>query len=380
MMGPDTIPLSKREMSEQAEHFIVSALREGQLCAGGPYTERACRYLCEWIKAHEVFLTTSGTAALEMAAILLHIQDGDEVILPSFTFPSTANAFMLRGAKVVLSDICPQSLCLNIQMVESLLTPRTRIVVPVHYGGMSCDMESLSRLAHGVGFHIVEDCAHALGGQLGGKPLGSFGALAAFSFHQTKALSCGEGGALAINDSKLIRRSEIIFEKGTNRRPYLRGEVCSYNWQDIGSSFGLSELLAALLASQLPHFEQQIEKRGRLWRSYFERLDPWAGKHAVRLPHTPEGCVPAYETFWLLMPDRKHRDSLLSHLKQHGISAAFHYIALHLSPMGQTLDYQPDDLPVSKHVTETIIRLPFYASMSEAELERVTRAVTSYRW
>lgn len=323
-------------------------------------------------------MTTSCTHALEMAALLLDIAPGDEVIVPSFTFVSTANAFVLRGAKIVFSDVRPDTMNMDESRLESLITSRTRVIVPVHYAGVACDMDAICDIARRYGVQIVEDNAHGLFARYKGKYTGTFGCLATQSFHETKNLTCGEGGALLVNDPFLMERAVIIREKGTNRNQFFRGQVDKYTWVDVGSSYLPSDLLAAFLFAQLEARREILQKRKRIWEYYWQHLQPWACAMDVQLPVVPPECDQAYHMFYLLMPSPESRQSLIAHLKELGILSVFHYVPLHLSDMGRRFAAREPECSVTEDVSARLLRLPFYNDLTEAEQSRVIDAVLSF--
>jgi dTDP-4-amino-4,6-dideoxygalactose transaminase len=326
----------------------------------------------------KVLLTTSCTHALEMAAILLEVREGDEVILPSFTFVSTANAFVLRGARPVFLDIRPDTLNLDESLLEGKITPATRTVVPVHYGGIGCEMDAILEIAGRHGLAVVEDNAHGLFGKYKGRPLGSFGCLGTQSFHETKNFSCGEGGALLINDPAYIDRAEVIREKGTNRSRFFRGLVDKYTWVDVGSSFLPSDLLAAFLLAQLEARDRVQEKRRQVWERYHRGLQSWARAHGVVQPTVPAHCEQPYHMYYLILPSEAARDGLIAFLKGKGILAPFHYLPLHLSDMGRRFGGKPGDCPVTEVASGRLVRLPFFNGISEEDQEDVIRAVAEF--
>jgi dTDP-4-amino-4,6-dideoxygalactose transaminase len=313
-----------------------------------------------------------------MAALLLNVGPGDEVILPSFTFVSTANAFALRGARPVFVDIRPDTLNLNEGALEQLVTPRTRAVVPVHYAGVGCEMDAIVNIAERHGISVVEDNAHGLFARYKGRHLGTIGCLGAQSFHETKNIICGEGGALLINDAAFIERAEIIREKGTNRSRFFRGQVDKYTWVDVGSSYLPSDLLAAFLCAQLEKFAEIHCIRRRIWHTYIEQLKDWAEQRGVRLPVVPEECEQSYHMFYLILPTPELRDGLIQHLKAQGIMAAFHYVPLHLSEMGRKLGGRPGQCPVTEYVSELLVRLPLYNGLTGQEQAEVIDAVKGF--
>ena len=313
------------------------AIEASHLSGDGPFTHRCQDVLRSSFGHDSVLLTTSCTDALEMAALLLELEPGDEVIVPSFTFVSTANAFLLHGARPVFVDIDPATLNIDPQRVEDGITERTRAIVVVHYAGVGCDMDAIGSIAEAHGLIVIEDNAHGLGGSIDGRALGTFGALATLSFHETKNFTCGEGGALIINEPKYLERAEILREKGTDRSRFFRGQVDKYGWVDVGSSFLLSDILAAHLLGQLESRAVIEERRGSIWRRYNDELASWAAGADVTLPVVPSNCRQPYHMFYVLMPSLDARTLLIDTLKQDGILAVFHYLPLHLSPMGRRL-------------------------------------------
>jgi dTDP-4-amino-4,6-dideoxygalactose transaminase len=313
-----------------------------------------------------------------MAALLLGIRPGDEVIVPSFTFVSTVNAFVLRGASPVFIDIRPDTLNLDESLLEGLVTPRTRAIVPVHYAGVACEMDAVLEAAARHGLAVVEDNAHGLLGKYAGKYLGTFGCLAAQSFHETKNFTCGEGGALLINDSAYVERAEILREKGTNRSRFFRGQVDKYTWVDVGSSYLPSDLLAAYLYAQLEERERIQGMRGRIWKRYREGLDDWAAAYGVRLPVVPPRCEQSYHMFYLVLPTRDARQGLIDHLRQREILSVFHYLPLHLSMMGRKLGGKKGSCPVTERVSDCLVRLPFFNTFSEQEQDEVIGTVLEF--
>jgi dTDP-4-amino-4,6-dideoxygalactose transaminase len=328
--------------------------------------------------SRKVLLTTSCTHALEMSTLLLGLQPGDEVLMPSFTFVSTANAFALFGARPVFCDIRSDTLNLDEQRIEERITTRTRAIVPVHYAGVGCEMDALVQLAARHGLAIVEDNAHGLFGRYRGQALGSFGCTAALSFHETKNITCGEGGALLINDPRYIERAEIIREKGTDRSKFFRGQIDKYSWVDLGSSYLPSDILAAILFAQLERWQEIQRRRKEIWERYAAGLAAWANSHDVRLPYIPPHCEQAWHMFYLIMPTERSRDELIAFLKQREITSVFHYLPLHLSPMGRRFGGQPGDCPVTESVSGRLLRLPFYGNLSQAQQDRVIEAVVGW--
>ena len=372
------IPFNKPCLMGNELAYMTQAVELGHISGDGTFTRKCHALLEELLQVPKALLTTSGTHALEMAALLLDIGPGDEVIVPSFTFVSTVNVFVLRGARPVFIDVRPDTLNLDENKLEKLIGPRTKAIVPVHYAGVGCEMDSILEIARHAGVAVVEDNAHGLFGKYKGRYLGTFGCLAALSFHETKNFTCGEGGALLINDSQYVERAEIIREKGTNRSRFFRGQIDKYTWVDVGSSYLPSDLLAAFLYAQLEAREQIQAKRRQAWEYYYEQLKDWARTHNVRLPVVPPACEQPYHMFYLLLPSLERRRALIHHLKERGISAVFHYLPLHLSPMGQHLCAKTSDCPVTEESSERLLRLPFYNALTEAEQAQVVAAITEF--
>jgi dTDP-4-amino-4,6-dideoxygalactose transaminase len=372
------IPFNRPCLAGDEFRFITDALEKGQFSGDGSYTKKCHALLERVLGCPKVLLTTSCTHALEMAAILLEIGPGDEVVVPSFTFVSTANAFALRGAKIVFCDIRRDTLNLDEERLDRLLTPRTRAVVPVHYAGVACKMDAILNIAGRHGVAVVEDNAHGLFARYQGRQLGTFGCLATLSFHETKNFSCGEGGALLINDPHFVERAEIIREKGTNRSRFFRGQVDKYTWVDIGSSYLPSDILAAFLYAQLEARELIQTRRRQIWESYHAGLQSWAQAQRVGLPVVPRDCEQGYHMFYLLLPDLEARQALIEHLKRRGILGVFHYLPLHLSDMGRRFGGKPNDCPVAEDVSNRLLRLPFYNNLTEEDQATVIGAVTAF--
>lgn len=357
---------------------MQEAIANGHASGNGPFTKRCEQILADAIGSARVLLTSSCTHALEMAALLLRIRPGDEVIMPSFTFVSTANAFVLQGAKPVFVDVRPDTLNLDERLVEKAITSKTRAIVPVHYSGVACQMDDLMALAHQYNLAIVEDNAHGLFGQFQGRPLGSFGQLATLSFHETKNYSCGEGGALLINEPALVERAEIIREKGTNRSRFFRGEVDKYTWVDVGSSYLLSDVMAAYLLAQLENREKIAHKRAAIFDRYMTGLADLQTAEKLRLPIVPDDVDQAYHLFYMLLNSGEERDALLRFLKESNILAVFHYLPLHLAPMSRQFGYDETDCPVTDDISRRLVRLPFYYDLSSAEQARVIERVHDF--
>jgi dTDP-4-amino-4,6-dideoxygalactose transaminase len=378
MTNAEHIPFNRASLSGRELEYAFQAMANGQIAGNHDFSIKCENLLQQALGARRALLTTSCTHALEMAALLLDLRAGDEVIVPSFTFVSTANAFALRGARIVFADIRPDTLNLDESKLEALITPRTKVIVPVHYGGVGCEMDAILEIAARHGVTVVEDNAHGLFGKYKGRWLGTLGGLATQSFHATKNITCGEGGALLINDGRLIDRAEIIREKGTNRSRFFRGQVDKYSWVDVGSSYVISDLLAAFLCAQLEIAQQIQGRRQRVWERYSRRLQRWAAAHNVRLPVVPSHCEQSYHLFYLLLPGLEERQRFIAHLKAHDISSVFHYVPLHTSEMGRKFGGRPEDCPVSETVSDRLVRLPFYNSLEEADQDRVIDTILEY--
>lgn len=358
-------------MREAVEGLVISE--------GGPFTDQCEKLLVEMTGAEAALLTSSCTHALEMAALLLDLEKGDEVVMPSFTFVSTANAFALRGVRPVLMDIRPDTLNLDDRLLESKITPRTRAIVVVHYAGVGCEMDTIRPLAEEAGLAIIEDNAHGLLGSYKGKPLGTFGVMATQSFHETKNLTCGKGGALLLNDPALLDRARVIRNKGTNRAQFLEGLVDKYTWVGLGSSYQPSDLLSAFLLCQFEARTLIQQKRKEIWQRYDEGLADWARAEGVQTPVVPEHVGQAFHMYYMLLPTAEHRSRFITFLKNKGVNAVFHYVPLNLSPMGESLGARPGDCPVAEDISRRLVRLPFFTGLDEANQEIVIHATREYR-
>lgn len=371
------IPLNKTFLAGSELSYVAEIIASGNIGSDGRFTRACARLLEESYSIQKVVITPSCTAALEMAALLCNIGPGDEVILPSFTFASTANAVVRLGARPVFVDIRPDTLNLDERLVEAAITPRTKAIIPVHYAGVACEMDHLVTIAKAHNLLVIEDAAQGVDAFYEGRALGSIGAMGAYSFHSTKNVACGEGGALCINSEELVERAEIIRDKGTNRGQFIRGEVDKYTWVDVGSSYLPSELVSAFLFGQLEMIEWSTKRRSRICRMYNEELSPFAEQGLLRLPFTPDHCESNYHLYYVLLPDEDTRDRLLHHLNRQGAGAATHYVPLHSSPMGKKLGWK-DRLPVTEMVSECLLRLPVYPDMTETEQLYVIRAVCEF--
>ena len=372
-----SIPFNRPVLFGNETEYILDAIRRMHVSGDGYYTKLCHAWLERRLAVPRVLLCTSCTHALEMSALLLDIQPGDEVIVPSYTFVSTANAFVLRGARPVFADIRPDTLNLDESSLEALVTERTRAIVAVHYAGVGCEMDAIQEIARRRSIAVVEDNAHGLFGKYKGRWLGTFGALATQSFHETKNVTCGEGGALLINEPAYIDRAEVLREKGTNRSRFFRGLVDKYTWIDVGSSYLPSDILAAFLYAQLEASERIQKHRQRAWQFYFDHLQEWARTHDVRLPIVPDYCEQSFHMFYILLPCLEDRQALIHYLNGLGINSVFHYVPLHLSPMGQELG--GGNCPVTEDVSNRLVRLPFYNDITESEQTEVVDAIKDFR-
>jgi dTDP-4-amino-4,6-dideoxygalactose transaminase len=373
-----SIPFNRPALIGKEIEYIQSALQAGHISGDGYFTKKCCELLEKELEVGKVLLTTSCTHALEMAALLLNIKPGDEVIVPSFTFVSTANAFVLRGARPVFVDIRSDTLNLDEMQIERLITKKTKAIVPVHYAGVGCEMEQIIEIAGRYRIPVVEDNAHGLFGKYKGQYLGKFGSFATQSFHETKNISCGEGGALLINEPAFIERAEIIREKGTNRNRFFRGQVDKYTWVDQGSSYLPSDLLAAFLYAQLESRERIQAKRRLIWEYYYQNLEVWALENDIILPTVPSYCDQSFHMFYLIMPTLSKRDSLIKYLKENGILSVFHYVPLHLSEMGLKYKHDQNSCPVTEDISQRLLRLPFYFDLCLDQIDCVIRTMKDF--
>ena len=369
------IPFNRVTLTGRELPYIQEAVERGHLSGDGSFTRRCHALLQEELGVARALLTTSCTHALEMAALLLDLRPGDEVIVPSFAFVTTVNAFVLHGATPVFADVRWDTLNLDETRLSDLITPRTKAIVPLHYAGVACELDAILALARQHGLTVVEDNAHGLFARYRGKLLGTFGALATQSFHETKNLTCGEGGALLINDARHVERAEILREKGTDRSRFFRGQVDKYTWVDVGSSYLPSEILAAFLLAQLEHRAEIQAARAAIWTRYASELAGWAHDNGVELPRVPAHCEQPYHMFHLMLPSLAARTRLIEHLKARGILAVFHYQALHLSDMGRRFGGRPGQCPVTEHAADHLLRLPLFHGLTRADQDEVIAAV-----
>jgi dTDP-4-amino-4,6-dideoxygalactose transaminase len=373
-----TIPFNRPCFTGNELKYIGEAVARGQISGDGYFTKQCHKYLEKALGVHKALLTTSCTHALEMSALLLNIQAGDEVICPSFTFVSTINAFVLRGAKPVFVDVRSDTLNLDENLLEAAITPRTKAILVVHYGGIACEMDTIMEIANRHGIPVVEDNAHGLFGKYKGRNLGTIGAMATQSFHETKNFQCGEGGALLINDPQFAERAEIIREKGTNRSRFFRGQVDKYTWVDVGSSYLPSDVLAAFLYAQLEGRDDIQAKRQKIWDTYNTELSGWADQYDVQLPTVPAHCEQSFHVFYMVLPSLASRQALIAHLRSQHILSVFHYLPLHLSDMGQHYGGQLGDCPITERLGDCLLRLPLYNDLTESDQSRVIQAIHSF--
>lgn len=372
------IPFNVPPFIGTEEKYISEAIANRKICGDGPFTKKCSETFEKITGAKKVLMTTSGTSALEMAAILCDIKPGDEIIMPSFTFVSTANAFVLRGAKIVFVDIRPDTMNIDENLIERAITEKTKAIVPVHYGGVSCEMDAICGIARRHGLIVVEDAAQGVMSYYKGRALGSIGDFGCYSFHETKNYSMGEGGAVLVNGEKDIERAEIIREKGTNRSRFIRGQIDKYTWVDIGSSYLQSELNCAYLYGQISDPSVINNDRLASWNRYYERLAPLAEAGRISLPVVPEGCVHNAHMFYIKTKDIEERSALISYLRQNGVQAVFHYIPLHSAPAGLSFGrFDGEDRYTTKE-SERLLRLPMYYGLGADDIDRVTDCIYGF--
>ena len=369
------IPFNRADIGKHDLELLSESISAGHISGNGPFTKQAEARITEILGNDKTLLTTSCTHALEMAALLLRLQPGDEVIVPAFTFVSTASAFMLYGAKPIFVDVRQDTLNIDIDQVEAAITSRTKAICVVHYGGIACEMERLVKISRDHNLVLIEDNAHGLFAKYKGKYLGTFGSLATQSFHETKNITCGEGGALIINDPSLSERAEILREKGTDRTKFLRGQVDKYTWVDVGSSWVISDLLAAILYGQLLRADEIYLQRIKIWSRYHNELASWASSNSVITPTVPDGCEHTGHVYHLRFQRGIQRDKFIEHLKNLGIYAVFHYQPLHLSTVGRSIGGKDGQFPITESAGDCLIRLPLFNTMSEDEQSHVIESV-----
>ena len=372
------VPFNFAEISTSDRDYLAMAVISGHSSGNGTFTQRVEEQIRSTTGAGRALLTTSCTHALEMSALLCNLAPGDEVIVPSYTFVSTASAFALFGAKPVFVDSRQDTLNIDASLIEAAITPRTRAICVVHYGGVACEMEQILQIANKHKLLMVEDNAHGLFAKYKGRYLGTFGALATQSFHETKNFSCGEGGALLVNDAALVERAEILREKGTNRSRFVRGQVDKYTWVDIGSSWVMSDLLAAILWGQLQRADQTNAQRVAIWSRYDRELRDWAERHGVLTPFIPNGCEHVGHVYHLRFHEAEQRTRFIAHMRDEEISCVFHYQPLHASQVGQRFGGFHGQCPVAEHAGDCLVRLPLYNNLTESDQTRVIEATKNF--
>ncbi len=372
------IPFNRPFLVGKELYYIAQSVLSGHTAGDGMFTKKCHQLLQDKFGAKKVLLTHSCTAALEMAAILCGVTQGDEVILPSFTFVSTANAFYLRGAKLVFVDIRPDTLNIDETKIEQAVSEQTKIIAPVHYAGIACEMDKIMDVAQRKELLVVEDAAQGVNAKYHEKYLGTIGDIGAYSFHETKNFICGEGGAIVINNDQFIERAEIIREKGTNRSKFFRGEVDKYTWVDIGSSYLPSDILAAFLYAQLENMETINIRRAEIFSNYLVALKPLADEGRLQLPFIAQGCRSNNHMFYILLNDENTRNGLMDYLKSKGILAVFHYLPLHLSPIGRSFGYYDGDLPQTESISRRLLRLPFFYDLKQDEQDEIVECIYAY--
>ena len=370
------IPFNKPSITELEKTYMMQAIDSLKLCGDGAYTKKVYQIFGEKLGIDKMLLTTSCSHALDMSAILAGLKEGDEVIAPSYTFVSTINAFVLRGAKPVFCDVEKETMNIDASKIEELITPKTKAIYPVHYAGVICDMDKINAIAKKHNLLVIEDAAQAVGSFYKGKyAAGTIGDIGCYSFHETKNYAMGEGGAVVVKDKELFKKAEIIREKGTDRSQFIRGEVDKYTWKDMGSSFLPSDVLAAMLYGQMERFEEIMDKRMHIWNTYYDAFaeDEKAGK--LTRPFIPDYSTHNAHMFYIILPSKTVRDNLITELRKREIQSVFHYIPLHSSPFGQQLDAKQQGLPVTEEYSERLLRLPLFADLQENELEYVIKNV-----
>ena len=372
-----SIPFNKPYLTGKETRYIVEAVQSGQISGDGLFTKKCHNFFQQEFGFRKCLLTTSCTDALEMAALLLNIQPDDEVIMPSYTFVSTANAFVLRGAKIVFADSLPWHPNLDAGKLEALISPRTKAIVVVHYAGVACDMDAIMSLARRYNLFVVEDAAHAIDSYYRGKPLGSIGHLSTFSFHETKNIMAGEGGMIVINDERFLQRAEIIREKGTNRSAFFRGEIDKYGWVDLGSSFLPSDIIAAFLYAQLENMHAIQSRRRQIWNNYYQALLPLEKEGLIQLPVVPEYASNNAHMMYLVCRSAVDRQQLIEALKDHSIMAVFHYLSLHRSKYYKQ-KHDGRELYNSDHFSDCLLRLPMYYELTASDTQYVASAIKDF--
>lgn len=369
-------PFNKAYLTDKEYEYIKDAVDKNHISGDGYYTKKVNKFIEETFNTEKALMTTSGSSALDMAAILLDLKEGDEVILPSYTFVSTANAIVLRGAKPVFADICEETLNIDPKDIENKVTERTKAIFPVHYAGVSCNMDHIMNIAKEYNLKVVEDAAQGVNSKYKGKYLGTIGDIGCYSFHETKNYSSGEGGAILINDDEnLMKRAEIIREKGTNRSQFFRGEVDKYSWVDVGSSYLPSDILSAILCAQFEKLDEIQQMRKKVYENYYNGLKDLEKQGKLRLPIIPKDCESNYHMFYILLNSERKRNYLMDKLKEKEIGAVFHYIPLHTSPMGLKFGYKYGDLPKTEDLSRRLLRLPMYAELRVEEIHYIIKQI-----
>ena len=373
-----SIPFNKPFLAGKELYYIAQSVLSGKISGDGVFTKKCHKLMEQKLQANRVFLTTSCTDALEMSAILCGIGEGDEVIVPSYTFVTTANAFVMRGAKPVFIDIREDTLNMNETLIEAAITPATKCIVPVHYAGVGCEMDTIMSIARKHNLYVVEDAAQAVSARYKGRYLGTIGDFGTFSFHETKNFICGEGGALLVNNESFVQRAEIIREKGTNRTQFFKGMVDKYSWIDIGSSYLPSEVLAAFLYAQLENIDTINARRKQIYETYVDQLQYLEEKGIARLPRIPQDCDSNYHMFYLILDDPQTRDNLMQYLRTKGILSVFHYLPLHTSEFCKSKGWDYGSLPVTDHISPRLLRLPFYYELSSDDQKKVIDEIKQF--
>ncbi len=372
------IPFNKPYITGKEIEYMQESIKSGNIVGDGEFTKKCESLMAKKFSAKKVLLTNSCTDAMEMASLMIDFKPGDEVVVPSFTFSSTVNAFVLRGAKPIFADIREDTLNLDEAKIEAEITDKTKAIFPVHYAGVSCEMDVIMDVAKRHNLLVMEDAAQGVNARYNGQYLGTIGHLGAYSFHGTKNYTSGEGGAILINDQRFMERAEILREKGTNRSKFLRGEVDKYTWVDVGSSYLLSDILAAFLYAQLENLEETNKKRKAVFDFYYENLKDMEKAGKLRLPIIPDNCETNYHLFHIILPSQDHRNDLMQKMKTAGVHTTFHYVPLHNSPMGSKYGYKDGDLPVTENLSGRLLRLPLYPHLEKEELEIVVTTLRKF--
>ena len=370
------IPFNKPSIKEIERNHMHSASNNLKICGDGVYTHKVYDIFKEKLNINNLLLTTSCSHALDMTSILADFKEGDEIIAPSYTFVSTINAFVLRGAKPIFCDVEKETMNIDAEKIEELITPKTKAIYPVHYAGVICDMDKINSIAKKHNLLVIEDAAQAVGSYYKGTlPAGTIGDMGCYSFHETKNYVMGEGGALVVKDDELFKKAEIIREKGTDRSQFIRGEVDKYTWRMVGSSYLPSDILAAMLYGQMERFDEIMQKRMSIWNSYYEGLADLEKEGKLIRPFIPEYTTHNAHMFYIILPSKDIRDKMILKLREKGISTVFHYIPLHSSPMGETFGYKKGDLPITEEYSERLLRLPMFVDLTESETQYIIRSI-----